>query len=91
MGAFLLGFGAIVGAQAGSSGLLAGLGVVGLLFGLVMFVITLLATYVVPAAITNFATKDSFGTGAPNTSSPQQVGNPSRSKAQAKVSSLPTK
>ncbi|MFC6733196.1 MULTISPECIES: DUF4013 domain-containing protein [unclassified Haladaptatus] len=63
VGMFVLGFGAVAGAQTGSSGLMAGLGIVGLLFGLVMFVVLLLAGYVVPAAMANFATKQSFGAG----------------------------
>jgi len=56
-GAFALGVGgALVGGSAG-----AGLGIAGLLFALVMGVITIVAGYAVPAATANFACNDDFG------------------------------
>lgn len=56
VGVSLLGAGAMAAGDAG-----AGLGVVGMLFGLVMFVVTLVAAYAVPAAIAEFAHTDEFG------------------------------
>lgn len=56
-GTFALGIGgAVAGGDAG-----AGLGILGLLFALVMVVITAVAGYAVPAALTNFAYNDDFG------------------------------
>ncbi|WP_332899582.1 DUF4013 domain-containing protein [Haladaptatus sp. CMSO5] len=63
IGFAILGVGFAAGAQADSGGIMASVGVLGLIFGLLVTVLFLLVAYTIPAAMANFAAKDSLGAG----------------------------